>query len=398
MKPPGDQFPGLVWGVMAENLVPYTQAALARFVKLVLALDVIQFRMHDESGLKANEQEGFWRHVFRMMKQTASKLRLDLRAKGLPDSVIQSAVDEGVNFRIATKYWMEQMGLPFHPTHINPENQFDRRHSYADLLRYPQRYPMQWRLWNGGTARVLLWGDPDDARRFDLSRQIYAGGGIEVNEPLCTKMEAQPHDAKPFDLLAPSHRYYDYEFERYWHFFQVFGRVGYNPDTPTEVWQREFRQRFGPGTAPFVEGGLHEASRGLRGAGLCGHWQDELAALEKGFAALERQKREFKPGPGAKSAPRLQAAPSIRNGLAPELIHRPVTTAALGTPLVITAGVHAASGVKWVRLRYRSVNQKEDYRTLLMLPTEKKDQYQALIPAADIMPTWDLTPLCFPSQ
>jgi len=37
-------------------------------------------------------------------------------------------------------------------------------------------------------------------------------------------MEAQPHEAKPFDLLKPAHRYYDYEFERYWHFFQAFGR------------------------------------------------------------------------------------------------------------------------------------------------------------------------------
>ena len=91
-------------------------------------------------------------------ERRAPNLRLDLRAKGLPDSVIQSALDAGVPFRITTKYWMEQMGLPFHPTHINQQNQFDRRHSYADLLRYPQRYKMHWRLWNGGTARVLLVG------------------------------------------------------------------------------------------------------------------------------------------------------------------------------------------------------------------------------------------------
>ena len=61
---------------------------------------------------------------------------------------------------------MEQMGLPFHPTHINTQDQQNRRHSYADLLRYPQSYKMHWRLWNGGTARVLLWGDPEYARRF----------------------------------------------------------------------------------------------------------------------------------------------------------------------------------------------------------------------------------------
>ena len=63
---------------------------------------------------------------------------------------------------------------------------------------------MQWRLWNGGTARVLFWGDPDYARRFAESTHLYDGDGFEVNEPLGTKMEAQPHDAKPFDLLIPS--------------------------------------------------------------------------------------------------------------------------------------------------------------------------------------------------
>ena len=66
-----------------------------------------------------------------------------------------------------------------------------------------------------------------------------------MDEPLTTKMQAQPHDLKPFDLLTPSARYYDYEFERYWHFFQVFGRIGYNVDAPEDIWDREFAMRFG---------------------------------------------------------------------------------------------------------------------------------------------------------
>jgi hypothetical protein len=549
---------GLVWGVTAENLVPYTKAALAEFVRRVPAVDAIQFRMHDESGLKKNEQEGFWRDVFVMMKEKAPNLRLDLRAKGLPDSVIQSASDVGVKFRVTTKYWMEQMGLPFHPTHINKQNQFDRRHSYADLLRYPQRYKMHWRLWNGGTARVLLWGDPDYARRFAASAKLYDGDGFEVNEPLCTKMEAQPHDAAPFELLTPTHRYYDYEFERYWHFFQVFGRMGYNPDTPAEVWRGEFERRFGGDAAPFVENGLHLASRvlprivascypysafpmtrgwaekqrlgdlpayakaegsdiqlfanfdeeaqllidggetaktrpaensrwfaqtaadintqmagaeknigarrskefdstitdlkilsnlalfhsrripaavsfrlfertkdpkaledaiayersaidawrqlvtaagdyyaedlmmGVRGASLCGHWRDELAALEKGFGALERQRRDFKETGQARSAPKYQPASTTAGGHAPLVIHHPVTSAPAGQPLTITADVRASGGVKWVRLRYRSVNQHQDYQTLPMLPTGAQDQFQAVIPAEPSASTWDL--------
>jgi hypothetical protein len=241
-------------------LTSYTRAALVKFIKLVPDLDAIQFRMHDESGLKHGEQEGFWSDVFKVVKQTSPNLRLDLRAKGLPVTVIQSAVDVGINFRIATKYWMEQMGMPYHSTHISRENQFDRRHSYADMLFYPQQYKMHWRLWNGGTTRILLWGDPEYARRFAESTHLYDGDGFEVNEPLATKMHGQPHNAKPFELLKPQHRYYDWEFERYWHFFQVFGRIGYNPETPPDVWQKEFEGRFGKQAAPYLEAALHQAS------------------------------------------------------------------------------------------------------------------------------------------
>lgn len=151
------------------------------------------------------------------------------------------------------------MGLPYHPTQINPETS-ERRHSYSDMLSYPQQYKMHWRLWNGGTSRILLWGDPEYVRRFAESTHLYDGDGFEVNEPLATKMEAQPHDAKPFELLTPAYRYYTWEFERYWHFFQVFGRIGYNPQTPAEVWKSEFEQRFGKKAAPFIEEALHKAS------------------------------------------------------------------------------------------------------------------------------------------
>lgn len=546
--------PGLVWGVTGDNLLPYTKAGLAKFLRLVPHLDGIQFRMHDESGLKPGELEVFWRGVFQMIKREAPNLRLDLRAKGLPDSIIQAGLETGVKLRITTKYWMEQMGLPFHPTHINPPDQHNRRHSYADLLRYPQQYKLHWRLWNGGTARILLWGDPEFARRFVESTHLYDGDGFEVNEPLATKMEGQPHDMKPFDLLKPPYRYYDYEFERYWHFFQVFGRIGYNPDTPADVWRHEFERRFGKDAAPPLEAALHRASwilpriiassypyhgfpmtagwaekqhlgdlptfakaegsdvqqfenfdeearrlieggetakmcpqetsrwfartaefvnaqlaeaekriddhrnkefestvvdlkilanlalyhsrripaavsyrlfirtkdihalddaisyersasdawrqlvaaagdvyaddlkMGARSRNLCGHWKDELAGLEKSLHALELQRREA-PVVEAKPGPRYQAA-----GDAPlsfVVNHQPVTNAPAGKPLTITAEVQAPSGVKWVRLRFRSVNQYEDFRTLAMQPTEAVGHYQATVPAEQIEARFD---------
>ena len=252
--------PGLVWGVTQQNLTTYIPAALAQFFKEIPDVDALQFRMHGESGIKPEEMRPFWESMYQVMKQSGGRTRFDLRLKDFPDDLIYRAADLGLNFRLTTKYWMEQMGLPFHPTHISSPNQFDRRHSYADVLRYPQRYKMHWELWTGGTTRILLWGDPDFARRFADSTHLYDGDGFQVNEPLATKMAGHPHDMPTFALLNAPYRYYDYEFERYWHFYQVFGRIGYNPATPAEVWDREFERRLGKQAGPVAESALHQAS------------------------------------------------------------------------------------------------------------------------------------------
>ena len=258
----GRPIPNSVEGVTTENLNRYTLASLRELLVRMPALDALQFRVHEESGLTRGEMEGFWRAVFDNVRATKPRMLIELRGKGTPDVVIDTARQFGLNFRMETKYWMEQMGLPFHPMHVNPPDQRNRRHGYADFLRYPQRYQMTWRLWNGGTTRVLLWGDPDYVRRYDASTALYDSPNWDVQEPLATKMEAQAPDMAPFDLMPAQYRYYDYEFERYWHFYQLWGRLGYNPETPDEVWQREFRHRFGA-AAPDVEAGLHQASQVL---------------------------------------------------------------------------------------------------------------------------------------
>ncbi len=259
----GQRVPGLVWGVTADNLATYNKAALRRFLEVFPDIDAIQFRMHDESGLRKEEIEPFWHDVFSDIKRTHPNLRLDLRAKGLPDAVIDDALDLGLKAKISTKYWMEQMGLPFHPTHINTQDQRNRRHSYADLLRYPQRYRVHWQLWSGGTTRLLLWGDPDYVRRFAATARLYDGDSFEINEMLATKMLGEPHDEKPLEILNPAYRFYTYEFERYWQFYRLWGRLTYNPETPPDVWEHEFTVRFGPQAGAPVSKALQLASQVL---------------------------------------------------------------------------------------------------------------------------------------
>ena len=552
---PDQPVPGLVWGVNENNLVSYNKTALEKFIKLVPGLDAIQFRLHDESGLKKEEQVGFWLDVFKMIKRDYPKMRLDLRAKELPEAVIQGALDIGVNFRITTKYWMEQMGLPYHPTQINPEKS-PRRHSYSDLLRYPRQYKMHWRLWNGGTSRILLWGSPEYVRRFAETTHLYDGDGYEVNEPLATKMEAQPHDAVAFDLLNPAYRYYDFEFERYWHFFQTFGRIGYNPNTSPDTWQKEFEKRVGVAAAPFIQKGLQQASwilpriitscypysqfpttrgwaekqymgelskyakaditdlrqftnfdeeaqliiekgetpkmlqsanskwflktnasinllvreakktagnnsnkefnstitdieilsglalyyanripaavyyrlydrtkdanaldsailyeskaveawrqivnaagdvytsdimMGLREADLCGHWKDGLVALEKDLLHLHAERTGINQNAEPTKNTHYKITP-VRADKGFTVIHQPVASVNLGKSLIISVKVIAAAGVKWVNLKYRSVNQEEAYKTLPMMATIEKNVYKVTVPAEEVEAKWD---------
>jgi hypothetical protein len=283
----GKQTPGLVAGLTADNLAAYTKAALQRFLEVFPEVDGLEFRMHGESGLKRDEMAGFWHEVFTMLSRFKPGLRLTLRAKELPDEVIQDALKQGLNARIETKYWMEQMGMPFHPSHINRQNQRERRHGYADLLRYPQNYRVHWRLWSGGTTRLLLWADPDYVRRFAASARLYDGNSMDVNEMLATRMLGEPHEAPPAPILNAGYRYYDYEFERYWHFYQVWGRLSYNPDTPPEVWEREFQRRFGASGTSLMRA-LHSASKVLPRI-VASSYRYQLFPTTRGWAEMMRE-------------------------------------------------------------------------------------------------------------
>jgi hypothetical protein len=249
-----------VEGLTDANLVAYTPKALERFLELVPNIDAIQFRMHGESGLNKAGLKNFWVPIFRVMARRNPPIRFDARAKEFPRDLIETALQMGVHLRLTTKYLAEQVGPPFHAMHLQRFDQFQTRFSYFDMLRYPQKYKVQWRHWTSGTTRVLLWGDPEYVRRFAETTHLYDGDGYEVAEPLATKMASKPHDQPPLELLNPQARYYDEEFQRYWAFFFAFGRFGYNPDTPPETWQKQFEAHYGKTAAPYVERALTGAS------------------------------------------------------------------------------------------------------------------------------------------
>ena len=106
-------------------------------------------------------------------------------------------------------------------------------------------------------------------------------------------------------------------------------------------------------------------------AGLCGHWRDEWVELRQGLEELKQQRAKL----AAEGAKRGTAAELLDrvlqprgDGKPPVVEHTPVAETPAGKPLTLSAKVTDPDGVKWVRLRYRSVTQLADYRTLELKP------------------------------
>ena len=236
-------------------------------------IDVVQFRVNHESGVGTQvSAEEFWMHCTDAVADVAAEsgrpLILDLRAKGLTDTMIAHAFSRGLSVEVPTKYWCEHAALPYHIPVMRSEElaQLDnfnhsRRYSYADMLRKPRFYDVIFRLWNYGSTNLFLWGDADYARRFSLSCGLSGSAGFQINTPLSLKYGHELSHKEPWDTFAKKElRSGTWEDERFWMWYTAFGRLGYNPNTDPSVWRDEFAARFGrAGSA--VEEALAVASK-----------------------------------------------------------------------------------------------------------------------------------------
>ena len=84
----GRPIPNSVTGVTGDNLSTYTLAALRELLVQVPAVDGLQLRVHEESGLHPAEMVEFWRAVFENLHATKPGMRVELRGKNTPDAVI----------------------------------------------------------------------------------------------------------------------------------------------------------------------------------------------------------------------------------------------------------------------------------------------------------------------
>lgn len=107
----------------------------------------------------------------------------------------------------------------------------------------PSNYKLSWMIRNEDFF-MLRWGQPDFIREhIALNSKDYITGYFVGSE---TYIPADDY------FTAKENVSWTYAFERQWMFYEQWGRLLYNPDTPDDIFSREFESRFpGNGNALF---------------------------------------------------------------------------------------------------------------------------------------------------
>lgn len=235
-------------GLTDDNIGPYSYAALKKILQLIPEISSVQMRTNNESGISPARQVDFYKnYVFKAIKDAGRPVILDLRGWIVAGGMVKAAGEVGIPVRLSTKYWSEDTGRPYQPaeTYAN--------YSYLNFLEKTRTYKFYWELWGLGSHRLLLWGDPTHVRRAVSTFGLAGSEGFEIDPPLAQKgFGNRPGKWGVFADSQSERMFWKWEFERYWLFYQLWGRLSYDPATPASLWEDELRRRFGPAASDVM--------------------------------------------------------------------------------------------------------------------------------------------------
>jgi hypothetical protein len=263
-------------GLTPETHGPYCRDAVRELLIECPDISGITFRIHGESGVTEGSYD-FWKTIFSGVATCGRKVEIDMHAKGMDQTMIDSALASGMPVNISPKYWAEHLGMPYHQADIRALEipKADRkssglmnlsagsrsftRYGYGDLLKDNRKYGVLHRIWPG-TQRLLLWGDPKISAAHSRAFSFCGSVGAELMEPLSFKGRrgsgiAGGRCGYSDKTLKPR-----WDWEKYDYSLRIFGRLAYNPDSEPDVWRRYLLKQFGPG-AESVELALANATR-----------------------------------------------------------------------------------------------------------------------------------------
>lgn len=238
------------------RLTAYTREGLTRLLRECPEIRGLQLRMNRESGVA--DQRFFVAAMVPALRECGRPIKVNLRNWGLKPETIEAFRASGAEVEISVKYFAEHQVMPYQPPMMRGG------YSYDSLLRRDREIPLIYQLWNLGSHRLFLWGDPDFGRRFAQSCELGWASGFEVTPPGSQKGFSQWGPVKgTWRIFKEESPFFRWEFQRYWFFFMAFGRPGYNRHVGDEVFQQEISHRFGLQASEAIFRAYQEASRVL---------------------------------------------------------------------------------------------------------------------------------------
>lgn len=224
-----------------DEMAEYTRECARKFIQSCPDMLMFGFRI-GESG---KGEDFFRKNCIPAIQEAGRDIVLYTRAWGTSkEKVIEIAQAFPGRLYVEIKYNGEQYG----PAHIVAGGRMAGwdEYSYTDYFTYPQPYKVIFQVRANGTHRVFPWGNPDFAAR--TARNSLLGGSIGFCvEPVNAYYPAYDYLHKDDSEL----RWYKWIYQRDWLFYDLWGRMSYDPNVSEQVWIAKFKDRFGNGGQAF---------------------------------------------------------------------------------------------------------------------------------------------------
>ena len=149
----------------------------------------------------------------------------------------------------------------------------------------PRNYRIAWTVRNEDFF-ALRWGVPDFIRQHIAlnAAQDYVGGYFIGSETYIPALD--------YFTAVKSPVAWKWAFQRQWLFYELWGRLLYDPRTPDCVFRAEFTRRYGPKAAPLLQAYSLASSTELRLASLYDSTWD-FTLYGEGFLALQGEEMSY---------------------------------------------------------------------------------------------------------
>ncbi len=233
-----------------DKMTEYISWAIAELLRRVPKLWMFGFRI-GESGKSADFFEKAY--IDGVVRSGRKDIRLYTR-HWLADfrSLSKIGMKYPGNFFLEIKYNGEHLGAPYHAltafekAELYPD--IWRDNSYGEFLNYPRYWHIIWQIRANGTHRLFPWNDVEFARRTVRTCTFGKAVGFTM-EPITAYFRQEPDRVFKNPAEADYIRYMP---ERYWSWYLIWGRLGYDPNTPDSVFVKTFAEHYGSEAGPKI--------------------------------------------------------------------------------------------------------------------------------------------------